>query len=73
MREKIYNLCSFIFVLSLFIFLLIGFLIVFIQIFGIFFNKPNLVLEINNLLKIKATYISTISGFAGFFAHYLKK
>lgn len=73
MREKLYNLCSIVFTISLFIFLLMGFIIVFTQILGIFIKNPDLVISINKLLKIHATHISAIAGFSGFFAYYLKR
>lgn len=72
MKSILFNFFTTIFTATLVLFILVGFIIVFGQIFGIIIGNGIFILKINSLLKQYAIIISTISGFCGFFAYYLK-
>jgi len=72
MKKTLYNFFGVIFDVSLVLFMLMGFVLVVGQVIGIFTNQPNMVLWFANKLKDQSAWISCISGFAGFFAAYLK-
>lgn len=72
MKNTLYNLCKWIFNITLPLFMLMGAALVFGQILGVFMNNPNLVLWLKNILKDQAIIVSCVTGFAGFFAYYLK-
>lgn len=72
MKKTLYNICAVIFDLSLILFMLMGFVLVIGQVVGVFTNQPNMVLWFAKGLKDQSAWVSCITGFAGFFAFYLK-
>ena len=72
MKNKLYAILVFLFEVTLILYMIFGRIIVFGQMLGIITHQPELVCNINKLLKLKATWISSISGLAGFAAYYCR-
>lgn len=72
MKKTIYSICSFVFESTMILYMLIGLVIVFVQLAGILSHNPSLVFGVNKLLKMPGTWLSSISGLAGFAAYYCR-
>ncbi len=72
MKQSAYGFFKKLFSVTMLAFMVLGFIMILFQLFGIVSQNPKLILWSNNTFKNPAMYISCITGFAGYFAHYLK-
>ncbi|WP_075579070.1 hypothetical protein [Acidaminococcus massiliensis] len=72
MKKQLYAILAFGFEITMVLYMLMGLTIVFVQCAGILMYNPSLVFTINSMLKMPATWLSSISGLCGFAAWYVR-
>lgn len=72
MKKQLYAVLAFVFEITMVLYMLMGLAIVFVQCAGILTHSPKLVFDINSMLKMPATWLSSISGLCGFAAWYVR-